>query len=510
MNDAKQRSLGVALGYLSITLRNILGLLLIPFMIHHLGISEYGIYSLVSSLALYLVILELGLSNTTIRFISKYRAENDVPAQHQFLGNVLFIYTLIAMLVFAVGSYIWWHLPSMFAESLTLEEVSLLKQSYALLLLSVIVTLMSNSFTGIITAHEKFVFEQSSQISFFLLRCSLVVGALLLGYGVIEIALIDLVINVCQALMRIYFVFWKLKFKVSFQGFNFTALKEVAVFSGFVALAVIVNQINWRVDNLIIGYMQGSEAVAIFSVGIQLILCFIAFASTISNVFAPKIISMVTAKATMTQLTDELIKVGRMQLIVLAFVLGIFILFGQQFIQLFVGSEFQLAYWVALLPMIPFTLVLTLSASNALLHGMNKHKTKSLILLATACLNVMFSVFLVNIYGLVGAAIGTAATLLIGEVLLISRYLASLGIEIKRFYYETAVLMLPVLSIAIVGSAFIIPEFSGWFGLICQCLLFLMGYLVLIYWLFINKQEKQWIKGILNNVFVRAEVRGVK
>ena len=62
-NLSNQRRSGVLLSYCSIAIRNIVALLLIPFIISHLGISDYGVYSLVSALAGYLIVLEFGLEN---------------------------------------------------------------------------------------------------------------------------------------------------------------------------------------------------------------------------------------------------------------------------------------------------------------------------------------------------------------------------------------------------------------------------------------------------------------
>lgn len=166
-----ERKIGIILGQVSIALRNVLGLLLIPFIIHHVGVNNYGVYSLVSSLALYLVILEFGLSNTVVRYLSKYNAEQNKVAESKFLGMMLGIYFVICSVVFIAGASLWYYIPVLFSEGLTATEIILLQQSFLILLINIIITLMVNSFTGVITAYEKFTFQMGSQIVLFLIRC---------------------------------------------------------------------------------------------------------------------------------------------------------------------------------------------------------------------------------------------------------------------------------------------------------------------------------------------------
>ena len=89
---SRERRNGILLSYGSIAIRNIAALLLIPFIINHLGVSDYGIYSLVSALAGYLIVLEFGLANTTIRFLSVYQANNEKDKASEFISSMVVIY----------------------------------------------------------------------------------------------------------------------------------------------------------------------------------------------------------------------------------------------------------------------------------------------------------------------------------------------------------------------------------------------------------------------------------
>ncbi|QOL26575.1 oligosaccharide flippase family protein [Thalassotalea sp. LPB0316] len=502
MEAQQQRKLGVLLGYFSIAIRNILGLLLIPFIIHHVGVEQYGVYSLVSSIILYLIILEMGLANTAIRFLSKYQATGDFTGQARFIGLMLIIYSVVTLVAMLVGGLLYQQLPAIFSHSMSVEEISLLQQTFLILMVNIAITLMSNTFTGVITAKEKFVFETGSQIVLFLLRCTVVVLVLYRGGDIVDIVIIDTLINLTQLIVRLFFVFGRLKIQVSFEGINKDLIKEVFGYTLFIGLNVIVNQINWRVDNFIIGVMVSSAAVAVYNIGNQLILSFIAFASAISNVFVPKIVKMVTLDESLSRVTDELIRIARMQMMVLGFVLSAFVVFGPLFIELFVGQDFKQAYYVALLPMLPFIFVLAQSSTNAVLQAMNKHKVRSLILLATALMNIVLSIILVDLYGLLGAALGTMITLLLGELIGVGIYLSRvIGLEMKRFYRQGFGFIIPTLLVVIGFGSFVESYFTRtWFGLISGVFSLLVVYLALVLLVAVNSTERRIIFSIFQRV----------
>lgn len=58
--SVNQLKTGAFLSYVSIALNMVIGLLYTPYMLHMLGQSEFGLYSLAASLIAYLTVLDLG------------------------------------------------------------------------------------------------------------------------------------------------------------------------------------------------------------------------------------------------------------------------------------------------------------------------------------------------------------------------------------------------------------------------------------------------------------------
>lgn len=498
-NLSRERRNGILLSYGSIAIRNVAALLLIPFIINHLGVSDYGIYSLVSALAGYLIVLEFGLANTTIRFLSVYQANNEKAKESEFISSIVVIYGALALCVVVIGLIIWFKLPAIFQQSMTLAEIQLLQSAFLVLLVNVVITLMSNSLTGIISTYQRFRFQKTTDILVFIVRCSIVVGCLEAGYGVLAIVVIDTVTNLLHSIIRFWYIQRNIDIQFKTKLPNKSTLKEIFIYSSFIALNVLVNQINWRVDNLIIGTLTNSKALGIFNIGSQLLFSFIAFSSAISNIFVPKIVQMVKQEVSNTVLMAQLCIIGRYQMIVLGYVFAVFAAFGELFIQLFVGDDFSQAYWIALIPMLPFMFVLAQTSTNAVLQALNKHKIRSLLLLVTAIANIIISIILVKKIGMVGASWGTAFALFVGELLLVNIYLYRvIGLNMWHLYRELIRYSLPAILLTLV-FAFAIKDYisATWIGLFIACGLTGVIYAICSYFVSLIPSERQKINRLV-------------
>jgi O-antigen/teichoic acid export membrane protein len=498
-NLSLERRNGVLLSYCSIALRNIVALLLIPFIINHLGISDYGIYSLVSALAGYLIVLEFGLANTTIRFLSVYKANDDKVRESEFISSIIVIYGALTLFVVGVGLIVWVKLPEIFHLSMNTNEIALLQSAFIVLLINVAITLMSNSVTGIISAYQCFQFQKTTEIIVFIARCIIVVVCLQAGLGVLAIVVIDTITNLVHSVIRFVYIQRNIDIKFQAKLPEKATMNEIFVYSFFIALNVIVNQVNWRVDNLIVGTLTNSKMLGIFNIGSQLVFSFIAFASAISNIFTPKIVQMVKQNVASSILMTQLCTIGRYQMMVLGYIFVVFTVFGELFIHLFVGTEFSEAYWVAFIPMLPFMFVLAQTSTNAVLQALNKHKVRSVLLLVTALGNIVISIILVKQVGMIGAALGTAIALFIGELLLVNIYLYHVvKLNMLYFYQKLFRYSLPVMFISAFAAGMMKNSLTAtWLGLILGCLITGIIHFVSSYFISLIPDERKEINRLV-------------
>ena len=121
-------------------------MLFTPFLIRMLGQSQYAVYQLTSQISAYLMLLDLGIGNAVIRYMAKFRADNDKNKQEEFLGIATVFYLIIAVITVIIGIVLVVIFPSAFAKGLTLEEIELSQKMLSVTMLTCAVTLGTSSF----------------------------------------------------------------------------------------------------------------------------------------------------------------------------------------------------------------------------------------------------------------------------------------------------------------------------------------------------------------------------
>lgn len=97
-------------------------------MIREIGMSDYGIYSLIVSFLSYFL-LDFGLSEAISRFISKFRAKGDNRGIDKMFSVTTIVYAFLSLLIGLVLFVIYFFLSDIFVK-LTPEEIVTLRKVY--------------------------------------------------------------------------------------------------------------------------------------------------------------------------------------------------------------------------------------------------------------------------------------------------------------------------------------------------------------------------------------------
>ncbi|ANQ15913.1 hypothetical protein BA891_01160 [Vibrio natriegens] len=496
-----ERIRGVALNYLSLIARNLIGILIIPFIVSNVGTSSYGVYALVGSIVGYLVIIELGLANTAVRFISKYKSTRDYYNLSKFLGHCIVLYSGCILVANVLAYFMYLNIDNYFVNSLNNNEIELFKEMFIILVVNISLTLAGNTITGIIVAEEKFVYLKVLDLSMLIIRTIFIVlGFNYFNIDIVGVVFIDTGLNAIAIIFRYVYVVKKIPIRPIFSG-DSKLLKEVLIYGFFISLNVIVNQVNWRLDSFIIGSNLSSEAVAVFSVGLQFVLAFIAVGSAATNIFLPKMVKLVENNSGVKALSEEMNRIGRFQIVILSIVLINYSLTGNYIISFLFGPEFDMAFYTSLVVMIPFSFVLAMSVSNCILQAMNKHAFKSCLLFILAPINVLISIFMIESFGIIGAPLGTAICLVFGELFLMGIYLGK-NIQLSLQDLWLSFLKISCLAIGFYFSYSIIGlEISGWSKLILHSFAITSSFFIVLWLFFFNSNEKKFIGGLFLKFF---------
>src|SRR5690606_15141077 len=140
------------------------------------------------------------------------------------------------------------------------------------------------------------------------------------------------------------YAFKKLNVQFQFVKTDPEFVKEIIGFSFFIFLNVIVDLIYWNTDQFILGVLSGTQIIAIYAIAMQFITIYKMFSTSISNLFLPQASRLVANNASDTEMSNLMVKYGRIQFFILAFILSGFFLFGYQFISIWAGNNYSNAY----------------------------------------------------------------------------------------------------------------------------------------------------------------------
>lgn len=500
-----QLKAGAFLSYVSIVLNNIIGLLYMPFMLRMMGQEEYGLYSLVVSVVAYLTVLDLGFANAIVRYTAKLRAENNIDEQYKMFGMFFILYCGIGVIAFIIGLGFYFNIDTLFSSTMNLEELSKVRTMMLLMVFNVAITFPMSIWGAIITAYENFVFQKMINIARIILNPIVMIILLSMGYKAVAMVVVITIFNIITLCINAWYCYYKLHIKVKFSRFKWDFIKEVSVYSFWIFLGVIMDRIYWSTGQFVLGIFVGATAVAVYAIAIQLQHIFMSFSTAISGVFLPKITAMITKDNNDEAVSDLFIRTGRIQYLIMAFILFGFILFGKQFIILWAGQDYEDSYIIALLFFIPLTIPLIQNLGVTILQARNQMKFRSLLYLIIALCSLGISIPLSKLYGGIGCAIGTALALIMGQIIVMNiYYYKKVNINIPRFWCEIVKMSaFPVLLTLVIWFLLQYIKLDSWLLLGAGIFLFSMIYLFLVWFTSMNNYERNLFSRPLKNLLLR-------
>jgi O-antigen/teichoic acid export membrane protein len=172
------------------------------------------------------------------------------------------------------------------------------------------------------------------------------------------------------------------------------------------------------------------------------------------------------------------------------------VFFGKEFCVLWAGPEYEGSYLIAVTLIVSSIIPLIQNVGIAILAAKNKHKFRSVAYFFIAILNLGVSIPLCIRFEGLGCAIGTAASMILGNGILINLYYRKLGIGVGSFWKSILGmckgLMLPV---AFGVVSLLVPFAYSWINLIVRIVLYTALYGVSMYRFAMNDSEKDMALG---------------
>lgn len=484
---------GAIYNYINLLLINAVGVVLTPFIIRHLGPSQYGLYTLIGAVSPYLALFDLGLSKTITRYVAHYRAHNDNTDEARFLTTTAYIYLFIVAMLLVCGICLYLNVDNIWGKHFTADELNEVRQMLLLIVATQAIIIPGNAFTAICNGMGKFAFPRGIQPIKYSIRALCVIGLLI--YGTKAIALIAVEALLCIGVVIVTFFYVKRNIgRRHIYSPERTAIRPILAYSGWIALYATTCAFQWNIGNIIAGMTCDTTHVGIFGIGILLGSMYGYFAETINRMTLPHASRFIKNSPTGKEITNEMIRVGRLVAIPQIGILGGFAIFGQMFVTLWAGEMYSPAYYIALIMMTAWTLQLSQEYGTSLLEAKGTVRAISIINFVCIFVGVVASYFAAQhrgmesiIYALAG---GTILLTIANNVYYHSRLQLNNGLYLKRVFAR----LLTVTALWIVVykaiERFCIAS-PSWWWLVAGAVTYVIVYVFTVYRFVLTQEERK-------------------
>lgn len=488
-----------------------IGIVLSPFILHHLGDEAFGLWVLIFSLTGYYGLFDLGIRSSIVRYVAKYTATNEQDELNRLVSTAMFSYGGVAVVALMVTLIAAYYVNSIFR----IPDSSVTVARWLLLMVGVSVSLgfPLGVFGGMLEGLQRFYLLNFTTMSSTVVRAILIVVALEHGGGLLTVAFITVFLPLVTQLVNAVAVFRILPLRLAPQYVNRSSLRKIASYSGTTFLIIVAARLRFKTDALVIGTFVSAAAITYFSIGSRLVDYAAEVVSSLAQIFVP-MSSQSYAKGDMEGLRKMLVLGNRACASIIFPITAILTILGKSVIDVWVGPKYiATSYPVLLVLLYPVTLMLAQYSSGRILWGMAKHHTWAWVALGEGTANLILSVILVRPYGILGDAVGTAIPLTCSMIFFLPQYLCrQVGIKLRTYLYQAYLLplamCLPVIATLLLMQRWFVPHHLG--PLLVQIAIVGVVYGGCLSWAFLT--HRAWDVGTLSenqqDEVARTLVRG--
>ena len=392
-----------------------------------LGIEEFGLYSFVATLVMFISTMTiLGIDKSIIRYLPQYTENKDINLLSSFVTwslRKIFFSILAASILLLIFEPVLALLPTPIGGILPFLMVAL-----------VVVNTPTNYIVGILLAMKKPVLSQFPLLMlkpFVIILCLIfAVFVMAIELDVADILVVNIFVSMAVLMIYVGFFFKYKKFKIKLANKEHGSKREWWMTSvGFIGIS-ISSLIISQTDIIMIGSLHASKDVALYAVASKISGLLTFFLVSVNTVVAPLISEYYHGgkRAELIKIIDISSKIIILTTASAAFVL----IFFAQYVLLIFGDEYVYAKDVLVVLCVGHC-INALTGPVSYIMSMTGYQNYVVKILAVSCvINIILNWILINEYGIIGAAYATAIATIFWNLSMYLVVLKKLNINVLR------------------------------------------------------------------------------
>lgn len=473
----------VITNYLRFFLAAVIGFVLTPLLVHHLGDQNYGLWTTVFSLTGYFGLFDQGIRPSLVRYVSRDHACGNREGLSRTISSAIALYTAVGAITMLVAVFV------ASRSDVWLRVDPALHGTAPVLVLIVGATLALGFplgvFGAVLSGLQRYDIANWVGMAIGVLRLVVFVAVVKLGGGLVALAWSSLAVNLLGHLWAFFAARRLLPGVVIAPTFiRRESLKQIASYGGWAMMGAVATNIAFQTDSLVITGFLGVALVTPFAFASGLVENARALVHAAAWVLSPTASEMDTL-GEKDKLRRMLIAGSKYSVLVSWPVLLGMIVFGPNLLHTWVGEKYAFAGLLLTILAIPTLVALPQATASSVLFGISRHKGIVVLSLLSALVNLGLSIWWARwpepmrwmfgeavSPGLVGVAMGTAIPLFFISGLA-TAWFACLVLEQPLLQYLWEGMLQP----GLVSLAFLVPALIvqylwhplGWGALLGVC-----------------------------------------
>lgn len=448
MSPVKRRVLlGALANWLAFAFNLVVGFFLTPYLVRGLGDGPYGVWQVVEGVLAYFTLFDLGIASSVERYVARYQATDRKDDLGRLTSTCFALFGGLASIGFLVGAVsLWAVLGSVEAPGVPADEL----RAFAILMLGTLaITMPLGVFSAALDGAQLFVAKSGVRVIALALRAIGAIVVLRQSPSLLHIGYVFAGVTVIEFLLFAVLA-WRLVpgLRVSWALVDRETIRMVRGYSAYSFLAMVAGRISVQSGGIIVGAFSGAEAVTFYSLAARLVEFAKAITRTATNTLTPAI-SALDAAGHVAAIRKVMLHGTRWSLYLIMPVHAGLVIFGQPFLQTWLGNVLyaERSYPALVILSATLSLVVAQSVAARILYGTARLKWFSRMALLESLVNVTLGIVLCSLMGSIGVAIGVAIPNLLMCTWVIVYTLRSL--EMSKREYLAAAILRPVSAMAI-------------------------------------------------------------
>jgi len=508
MSLGKKITRNITANYFGVIGQIAIAFFLSPFLVHTLGDTRYGIWTIIAALSGYMSLLDLGIASALTRYVAQYHHKNDELKINEIINSALSLFLAISVVIIVLSPLIAHGMVSL----LRLDEnmVETVRTLIIIVSFDISIFVIAGIFRGTFGGFQRFDIINIARVGSLLYKALAFYLFLSNDFGLLAMGIISVSAN----LLIVAFYYWQIKIRFPFVRFShkFVNKKNITTvfsYSKFVFIAMLAQQLLYYSSSFVISYYIGVAAVTYYTIPWTLSEYVKQLCIAVSRTYTPAFTELDSAGDHAGIYHHYILGTKIVLIISNLLCIGILIL-GTDFVSIWMGESYA-AVATSLFPPLLITLYFFTPQllSYALLKSLDKHQQYSNMSILVSILSLILSILLVKDYGLVGVAAGSA----IPQILFFGIYTPLYTCKIINKSYREYLLnthgkmLAPtvLLGLVLLGLKHTFPP-TNYLLLLSEAFIGMLFYLVSLYLVALNNEEQHIVRKSLSALRGRIKI----